>query len=61
MTERFTESAVEEAALAWLEGIGWRVTHGPDLAPEIHIAGRRDESAVEPANGRPPDWRSADV
>lgn len=24
-----TESTVEEAALAWLEGIGWRIAHGP--------------------------------
>jgi type I restriction enzyme R subunit len=28
----FTESVVEEAALAWLESLGWRVTHGPDIA-----------------------------
>ena len=26
---RITESIVEEAALAWLEGLGWRVAHGP--------------------------------
>jgi len=30
----FTESTVEDAALAWLEGIGWRVAHGPDVAPD---------------------------
>lgn len=30
---RFTESVVEDAALAWLEGLGWTVKHGPDIAP----------------------------
>ena len=29
----FTESTVEDAALAWLESIGWQVAHGPDIAP----------------------------
>ncbi|HWQ37503.1 MAG TPA: hypothetical protein VNM24_02680 [Burkholderiales bacterium] len=29
----FTEYDVEEAALAWLEAIGWRVAHGPDISP----------------------------
>ena len=29
----FTESVVEEAALAWLETLGWAVKHGPDIAP----------------------------
>jgi type I restriction enzyme R subunit len=28
----FTESVVEDAALAWLEGQGYAVLHGPDLA-----------------------------
>jgi type I restriction enzyme R subunit len=28
----FTESVVEEAALAWLEGLGWQVLHGPEVA-----------------------------
>jgi type I restriction enzyme, R subunit len=30
--KNFTESLVEEAALAWLEGLGYQVLHGPDLA-----------------------------
>jgi hypothetical protein len=38
----FTESVVEEAALAWLESIGWRVAHGPDIAPDMPAAERRD-------------------
>ncbi len=29
----FTESVVEEAALAWLEGLSWQVLHGPEIAP----------------------------
>ncbi|MFZ5556684.1 MAG: hypothetical protein ACOZDY_08180 [Pseudomonadota bacterium] len=28
----FTESAVEDAALAWLEAPGYAVVHGPDIA-----------------------------
>ena len=28
----FTESVVEEAALAWLEGLGYSILHGPDIA-----------------------------
>ena len=30
---RFLENVVEEAALAWLESVGWQVAHGPDIAP----------------------------
>jgi len=30
-----TESLVQQAALAWLEAIGWRVAHGPDIAPNM--------------------------
>jgi type I restriction enzyme R subunit len=29
---RFTESVVEEAALAWLESLGYTVLHGPAIA-----------------------------
>ncbi len=28
----FTESIVEDAALAWLEALGYSVLHGPDIA-----------------------------
>jgi uncharacterized MnhB-related membrane protein len=28
----FTESVVEDAALAWLESLGYAVLHGPDIA-----------------------------
>lgn len=27
------ESEVEEAALGWLESIGWAVKHGPEIGP----------------------------
>jgi hypothetical protein len=32
MNTKFTESIVEDAALAWLEGLGYTVLHGPDIA-----------------------------
>ena len=51
----FTESVIEEAALAWLENAGWRVARGPDIALDVSAAGRRDESEVELAKGRRPD------
>ncbi len=35
-----TESVVEEAALAWLESTGWRIAHGPDIAPDRPTAAR---------------------
>jgi type I restriction enzyme R subunit len=28
----FTESVVEDAALAWLQALGYAVLHGPDIA-----------------------------
>ena len=36
----FTESVVEEAALAWLESAGWQVAHGPDLVPDMPAVSR---------------------
>ena len=30
---RFAESEVEDAALAWLAGLGYAVLHGPDIGP----------------------------
>ncbi len=32
MPSSFTESDVEEAALAWLEALGYTILHGPDIA-----------------------------
>lgn len=36
------ESDAERAALAWLQSIGWRIAHGPGIAPDMPAAGRRD-------------------
>lgn len=46
MTERFTESTVEDAALAWLESIDWRIAHGPEIAPDTPAAERADYGDV---------------
>lgn len=46
MTGAFTEYVVEEAALACLEAAGWRVTHGPEIAPGMPAAERADYGEV---------------
>ena len=38
----FTESVVEEAALAWLQRLGYAVLHGPDVAAGEPAAERSD-------------------
>ena len=38
----FTESVVEDAALAWLEALGYAVLHGPDIAVGMLGAERSD-------------------
>jgi len=43
---RLTESTVEDAALAWLETVGWQVAHGPEIAPDQPLAERRDYGEV---------------
>jgi type I restriction enzyme R subunit len=42
----FGESVIEDAALAWLQGVGWNVAHGPDLAPGSPAAERHDYQQV---------------
>ncbi len=41
---RFAESVVENAALEWLEALGYAIKHGPAIAPgelaSEHIIGR---------------------
>ncbi|MDE0103114.1 MAG: type I restriction endonuclease, partial [Bryobacterales bacterium] len=59
-TSAFTESEVEAAALEWLERLGWRVAHGPEVAPfaegteRAHYAevvlGRRLRDALDRLN-----------
>ncbi len=46
MSRGFTESVVEDAALAWLEALGWQVAHGPEIAPDQPGAERRDYSQI---------------
>ena len=46
MSTIFTESEVEAAALEWLEGLGWKVAHGPDIAPHAAGAERADYREV---------------
>lgn len=41
---QFTESVVEEAALAWLESLGYAVLHGPDTAAGEPGAERSDSN-----------------
>jgi len=38
----FTESVVEDAALAWLEALGYVVLYGPDIAADMFGAERSD-------------------
>ncbi|MFH1044157.1 MAG: type I restriction endonuclease subunit R [Pseudomonadota bacterium] len=40
--QRFAESVVEDAALAWLESLGYAVLHGPDIAVGMPGAERSD-------------------
>jgi hypothetical protein len=53
VTSPFTDSDVEQAALAWLEGVGWQVAHGPDIAPDVPAAERADygDVAAPPPRG----------
>ena len=41
-----SEADVETAALAWLEGKGWSIAHGSDLAPDTTGAERADYGEV---------------
>lgn len=43
---QFAESTVEDAALSWLESLGWVIKHGPHIAPGELWAERRDYSQV---------------
>jgi type I restriction enzyme R subunit len=43
-TQAFAESIVEEAALAWLEALGYAVRHGPEIAAGEPGAERSDPS-----------------
>ena len=65
---RFTESTVEDAALAWLKSAGWQVTRIPDIVPpclpcltaglatgrDMPASGSRHLRAAALADGRMP-------
>jgi type I restriction enzyme, R subunit len=42
LASQFTESVVEDAALGWLENLGYAVLHGPDIAVGMPGAERSD-------------------
>jgi type I restriction enzyme, R subunit len=42
----FTESVIEQAALAWFESLGWSVKHGLEIAPGELFAERTDYGQV---------------
>ena len=44
MSSSFAESVVEDAALGWLESLGYAVLHGPDIAAGEPAAERNDAS-----------------
>ena len=47
MTDRgVTESVVEQAALAWLESVGWQVVNGTEIAPGEPVAERESYGEV---------------
>jgi type I restriction enzyme R subunit len=46
MSSAFTESVVEEAALAWLESTGWQIRNGAEIAPGEPAAERDDYGQV---------------
>ena len=41
-----TEAALEQAAVEWLRGQGWRTLHGPDIGPGTPAAERADYGHV---------------
>jgi len=64
MSPCFTESVVEQAALAWVESVGWTILHGAEIAPgelaaeraeygEVVLAGRLRAALVRLNPGLP--------
>ena len=46
ITARMIESQIESLALSWLEGIGWQVKHGTEIAPDGLFAERQNYGQV---------------
>lgn len=42
----FDESVIEQATLAWLESIGYKILFGPDIAPDMLDAERENYGQV---------------
>tara|TARA_E500000318_G_scaffold46112_2_gene43522 strand:+ start:8621 stop:11743 length:3123 start_codon:yes stop_codon:yes gene_type:complete len=42
----FNEDVVEQASLAWFEGLGYSIAHGPEIAPQSAGSERADYSEV---------------
>ena len=42
----FTESVVEQAALAWFEALGYTILSGPEIAPGEQAAERDDYGQI---------------
>ena len=57
MTPAFTESIVEQAALAWLESVGWHVRNGAEIAPGEPAAERGKYGQVVLASSCAMRWR----
>jgi hypothetical protein len=49
MSRAFTESVVEEVVLAWLHAAGWKLAHGPEIAPDTPA---RPAPSLQLANSR---------
>jgi hypothetical protein len=68
----FTESIVEDAALAWLRDLGYAIKHGPEIAPaeplverehfgQVVLDGRLPASSGAGLRNEPPVERSRAV
>ena len=40
------EQQLEDLCLGWFQETGWRVAHGPDIAPDSHAPERTDHRQV---------------
>jgi hypothetical protein len=56
MRDGFDESTVEQAALAWLEGVGWTRKNGAAIAPGEPEAERADFGQVVLERRRATRW-----
>lgn len=59
MSTSFTESVIEQAALARLESAGWRVAHGASIGVDGFAPDRRAASRDAPAEAGIPQFEEA--